>query len=276
MTLFRSTIALGVLLIGAVACVGAGVESGRQSASTAKPAPVTNLTVQVEGKVVTVRNNGHNEHIPRIDLTSVLAPFEIVIRCDLYFARQDAAGAVWVFDVEGSSRDSQGQGHCGSGIEGQLVYVRQDSHGRIVAMESVIYESCWSDYYTVNGVERTVSGLRVCYDAFLDGVHCVAAFDFDSPEKGLVRVTSPLKVPAAGSFNKAGGSSSLGHRDTVAFLNLFGLSCRCPYFLLEDSDGPSSLGSSMNASRKATRPRPRDVRGPRNPRERIFSATISK
>ena len=192
MRTFGWTLSLPIgLLLVALVVIGASARSGIQPTTSAKPEPVTNQTVKVEGKIVMVWNNGHNDRIPRIDLSSILAP-AVVTRCDLLFTKRDATGTIWVFDIEGCSRDNSGQGYCGCGIERQLVCARQDSLGRNIALQSVVYESCWSDSESANGVERTASGLRVCYDSFHDKVSCVATFDSDFPEKGLTCVTSPL------------------------------------------------------------------------------------
>jgi hypothetical protein len=105
-------------------------------------------------------------------------------------------------DAEPSRPGGDGNGYCGAGIEGYLVW--QHLHdGAVVAKQSVQYESCFGN---IEGSPPVWSGhiFTLAFVRFIAStntgdytiVHSTAAFDTRMPERGLLVTATNEMVTA--------------------------------------------------------------------------------
>ena len=136
--------------------------------------------------VVTERGRGHT-----LDLTRQIDAARIEQASALLLSRAGAFTYL-VLDVCGLSKVPAGDGHCGAGVECNVVWLKLDAAWRVRGAQNQRYESCWAPVTLAD--EMKVEGRRLSFtvEDFREDVRREVAYDADNPGAGLTVRQTPL------------------------------------------------------------------------------------
>ena len=116
-----------------------------------------------------------------------------VREAEVLFATPKDGALYLVIDVFGDSRADRFDRQCGAGSEGNLIWLKLDRAWRILASQSVRYESCWSSIDMGDGVRVTGRNLRAEFENYREDLRVTLTYDADAPEQGFRTVKTPLE-----------------------------------------------------------------------------------
>lgn len=93
----------------------------------------------------------------------------------------------------GSSTARSGAGHCGAGIECDLLWIAVDARWNISDIKSIHYESCWLPITSENGYVIAGDTLNMDYTDFDRKVDVHVSYNAAQPESGIAVEEIPSK-----------------------------------------------------------------------------------
>jgi hypothetical protein len=152
-------------------------------------------TLSSSGEYLLVSQNGRQGRIPLGDVLEGRADFE---SRELY--RRESEGSLYLLlEVQGRSRDNDGSGQCGAGVEMNLLHVQLNEDLSLRDLQSELIHSCWRNRYPEHygGLKERESSVEVTFSEKERLIH--VAFDKTNPESGLqiLRLVPPETAPPA-------------------------------------------------------------------------------
>ncbi len=158
-------------------------------AAAAQSARAAGYKVSAAGRGLVVRHAGKRH---RLDAGALIDAAR-VREAEVLFATPKDGALYLVIDVFGDSRADRYDRQCGAGSEGNLIWLRLDRAWRVLASESIRYESCWSSIDMGDGVVVTGRRLRAEFENYREDLRVTVTYDADAPEQGFRTVKSSLE-----------------------------------------------------------------------------------
>ncbi|HQU83131.1 MAG TPA: hypothetical protein PKY59_08410 [Pyrinomonadaceae bacterium] len=108
-----------------------------------------------------------------------------ITEAELLFADKKNDFTYLVVAVSGQSKSQVDDGHCGAGMESNLIWVKLNSRLKVVSHKSQRFESCWTSIVSDEGYVIKGKTLQMSVDNVSEKTTTEIFYDSANPDKGF-------------------------------------------------------------------------------------------
>ncbi len=119
------------------------------------------------------------------------SPGEVFCEGRVWQCVQRGSDAYLVITIANSSRNNNGEGYCGCGIEESLYWIKLNNHLKLQASQNALIDSCYENIYKES---VTTQNTLLCFHYGSSKCDFHASFNPAKPQAGLHIYTTPPQL----------------------------------------------------------------------------------